>query len=448
MLENQDTEFKAIWKDEYLKWVCGMANSNGGIIYIGKNDSGNVIGVNNAIKLAKEIPNKIRDTMGIIPEVKIVEENELLYITIKIENYPTPISYQGKFYLRSGSNNHEVTGAELDKFMLDRIGKRWEDLPVKNATFKDLSEESFKVFKEKAVRSGRLREEDLKIDNETLLKNLGLYDGKYLNKACILLFGENPNKWIVGSYIKIGYFENNDADLRYQDEIQGPLILQIDKAIDLIYLKYMKALIHYDGVQRIEEYMFPREGFREILLNSVNHKKYEENNPIQISIYDDKIYMWNDGKFPKEISSKNLFEKHYSKPYNPLMAQTFFKAGFIESWGRGFEKIRNECNKSQTPLPEFEIKDSGVMVKCTPSNEYMKLLKEMKNTNVGLNVGLNEIQVKILELIKENKNMTQKEMAEKIGISSRTIERNIKNLKKNEILEKIGSKKNGYWKIK
>lgn len=195
MLENQDTEFKAIWKDEYLKWV------------------------------------------GIIPEVKIVEENELLYITIKIENYPTPISYQGKFYLRSGSNNHEVTGAELDKFMLDRIGKRWEDLPVKNATFKDLSEEAFKVFKEKAVRSGRLREEDLKIDNETLLKNLGLYDGKYLNKACILLFGENPNKWIVGSYIKIGYFENNDADLRYQDEIQGPLILQIDKAIDLIYLK-------------------------------------------------------------------------------------------------------------------------------------------------------------------------------------------------------------------
>ena len=134
------------------------------------------------------------------------------------------------------------------------------------------------------------------------------------------------------------------------------------------------------------------------------------------------------------------------------MAQTFFKAGFIESWGRGFEKIRNECNKSKTPLPEFEIKDSGVMVKCTPSNEYMKLLKEMKSTNVGLNVrlnvGLNEIQVRILELIKENKNMTQKEMAEKIGISSRTIERNIKNLKKNEILEKIGSKKNGYWKIK
>ncbi len=157
MLENQDIEFKSVWKDEYLKWICGMANANGGIIYIGKDDKGKVIGVNNAVKLVKEVPNKIKDTMGIIPEVKIEEENDLLYIVIKIEQYPMPISYQGKFYLRSGSNNHEVTGSELDRFMLDRVGKRWEDLPVKNATFDDLSEEAFKVFREKSVKSGRLK---------------------------------------------------------------------------------------------------------------------------------------------------------------------------------------------------------------------------------------------------------------------------------------------------
>ena len=236
-----------------------MANANGGTIYIGKDDRGNVTGINNAVKLVKEIPNKVKDTMGIIPEVKIKEENSLLYIEIKIDEYPMPISYQGKFYLRSGSNNHEVTGNELDKFLLNRVGKRWEDLPVKNATFNDLSEEAIKTFKEKAVKSGRLIAEDVEIDDETLLKNLGLYDGKYLNKAAILLFGKESNKWIVGSYIKIGFFENDDADLRYQDEIQGALILQVDRAIELIYLKYLKALIYYEGIQRVEEYMFPKE---------------------------------------------------------------------------------------------------------------------------------------------------------------------------------------------
>ena len=259
MIENQDIEFKEIWKDEYLKWVCGMANSNGGIIYIGKDDKGKVVGLNNAIKLVKEIPNKIKDTMGIIPEIKVEEENNLLYIIIKIEKYPTPISYQGKFYLRSGSNNHEVTSNELDKFLLDKVGQRWENLPVKDASFEDLSEEAFKLFKKKAVNSGRLKEEEVEIDNELLLRNLGLYNGKYLNNAAILLFGKEPNKWIVGSYIKIGFFEENDADLKYQDEIHGPLILQIDNAVEMIYLKYLKALIHYKGMQRIDEYMFPRE---------------------------------------------------------------------------------------------------------------------------------------------------------------------------------------------
>ncbi len=194
MLENQDIEFKAIWKDEFLKWICGMANANGGIIYIGKDDRGKVIGISNAIKLVKEIPNKIKDTMGIIPEVKIEEENNLLYLVIKIDSYSMQISYQGKFYLRSGSNNHEVTGSELDKFMLDRVGKRWEDLPVKNATFDDLSEDAFRIFREKAVKSGRLKAEEVEIDNETLLKNLGLYDGSYLNKVAVLLFGKDPNK--------------------------------------------------------------------------------------------------------------------------------------------------------------------------------------------------------------------------------------------------------------
>lgn len=196
-------------------------------------------------------------------------------------------------------------------------------------------------------------------------------------------------------------------------------------------------------------------GFREILLNSINHKQYEENNPVQISIYNDKIYVWNDGKFPEELASQNLFEKHYSKPYNPLIAQTFFKAGFIESWGRGFEKIKNECQKYNTPIPEIDIKTSGVMIKCNPSKNYMELLNRIKVQNgqknvgldVGLDVGLNEIQIKILKMIKENKNITQKEIALRLKTTSRTIERNISILKEMNKIERVGAKRFGYWKI-
>lgn len=198
-------------------------------------------------------------------------------------------------------------------------------------------------------------------------------------------------------------------------------------------------------------------GFREILLNSINHKQYEENNPIQISIYDDKIYVWNDGKFPDDISEQDLFEKHRSKPYNPLIAQTFFKAGFIESWGRGFEKIKKECEEYGSPLPKVEIKSSGVMVKCIPSNVYMELLGKIKSKNEPVNdpvnepvnnpVKLEEVERKILEEFEINSNVTRKELAKLLNLSEATIKRKIANLKKNKIIERVGSDKNGHWKI-
>ena len=194
-------------------------------------------------------------------------------------------------------------------------------------------------------------------------------------------------------------------------------------------------------------------GFREILLNSINHKQYEENNPIQISIYDDKMYVWNDGKFPDEIAKQDLFKKHYSKPYNPLIAQTFFKAGFIESWGRGFEKIRKECEEYGSPLPEVEIKSSGVMVKCVPSKVYMDLLDKMKGKNAPINdpindpINITETEIKIIELIKQNNQITRMELANTLKVNESTIKRNINKLKNRGILKRNGANKNGHWEI-
>ncbi len=174
------------------------------------------------------------------------------------------------------------------------------------------------------------------------MENLHLIDEDgYLIRAAMLAFYKDPERWVTGSYIKIGYFGKSDADLKYQDEVHGSLIEQIDKTIDLVYTKYLKALIYYDGIQRIEQFMFPQEAFREILLNAVVHKDYSACNPIQISVYEDKIYIWNDGEMPSELdSTEKLFEKHSSKPYNPKLANVFFKSGMIEAWGRGLTKSR------------------------------------------------------------------------------------------------------------
>ena len=93
MNENQNIEWKESWRDEYLKWICGFANATGGKIYIGMNDSGKVVGVADADKLLEDIPNKVRDVLGIIVDVNLLEENGLKYVEIDVPPYSNPINY-------------------------------------------------------------------------------------------------------------------------------------------------------------------------------------------------------------------------------------------------------------------------------------------------------------------------------------------------------------------
>lgn len=142
----------------------------------------------------------------------------LEYIAIDVIAHPNAISYRGKYYLRSGSTNQELTGFALDELILRKYGRTWDSAPVPRIKMNDFYNDAFDIFRKKAVLSKRLTEEDVAVSNEELLKALKLTEGDYLSKAAVLLFYQDPEQWCVGSYVKIGYFEN-DADLRYQGEL-------------------------------------------------------------------------------------------------------------------------------------------------------------------------------------------------------------------------------------
>ena len=270
------------------------------------------------------------------------------------------------------------------------------------------------------MRRGRLTQKEAEVEDSILMENLHLVDEDgYLNRAAMLAFYSDPEKWVTGSYIKVGYFGRSDADLVYQDEIHGPLIEQIDKTVDLVYTKYMKALITYEGIQRVEQFMFHKEAFREILLNAIVHKDYSSYNPIQISVYEDKIYIWNDGEMPSELdSTEKLFMKHSSKPYNPKLANVFFKSGLIEAWGRGFETIKESCEIYDGPLPEYQITPSGVMVLCKACERYLRLLRNDGQNESNHDQFGHDLVVMILEFCKKPKSLS--EIMEKFGFESRT----------------------------
>jgi ATP-dependent DNA helicase RecG len=279
MPESQNIEYKSSWRDEYLKWICGFANANGGSIFIGKNDAGNIVGVTDAKKLLEEIPNKVRDVLGILADVNLHTTAQGDFVEIIVEGYPYPVNYKGQYHYRSGSTKQELKGAALDKFLLQKKGKRWDGVPVPNIAVKDLKQETFEFFRKRAIKSQRIEEDILTDTNGHLIENLQLKENDFLKRAAILLFYFNPEKFVTGAYIKIGYFETDD-DLKFQDEIHGNLFEQIEKTMDLLFTKYIKAAISYEGINRIEKYEYPRDAVREALLNAIAHKDYSGGVPI------------------------------------------------------------------------------------------------------------------------------------------------------------------------
>lgn len=238
MSENQNIEWKECWRDEYLKWICGFANAIGGEIFIGMDDNGKVVGVSNAKKLLEDIPNKVRDVLGIIVDVNLLEENGLEYIEIVVPPYSNPINYKGQYHYRTGSTKQELKGTALNRFILQRTGKNWDDFPVIGVRIEDLSANALNRFRREAAKSNRVDADILNDTTEHLLYDLRLIDSdtKQLSRAAVLLFHPDPERYVRGAYIKIGFFRNNDEDLAFQDEVHGSLMEQIDKAMDLIKL--------------------------------------------------------------------------------------------------------------------------------------------------------------------------------------------------------------------
>src|SRR5690349_10644746 len=219
MKENQQIEWKSSWRDDYLRWICGFANAEGGHLVIGRDDRGIAIGVEDAGRLMEEIPNKVRDILGIMADVNLRQEEGRDLVEVRVNPYPNPISYKGEYYYRSGSTNQMLKGAALDRFLLRKHGRTWDGVPLPGLTLTDLDAEALKDFRRLAQKSQRLPEAVLEEPDRNLLDKLHLVEGTYLTRAAALLFHPEPERFFTGAYVKIGYFESN-ADLRYQDEVQ------------------------------------------------------------------------------------------------------------------------------------------------------------------------------------------------------------------------------------
>ena len=168
----------------------------------------------------------------------------------------------------------------------------------------------------------------------------------------------------------------------------------------------------------------------------LNHR----NAPIQISVYDDKILFWNNGRLPAGWTIENLTSKHASQPFNPDIANAFFRAGMIEAWGRGIEKMQADCKAQGVPGPALRYETNGLWV------EFENRTSEEATGENGEKTR-EKTREKILALVVANPSITTEELSDQVGITVKGIEWQISKLKQSGFLERVGPAKGGYWRV-
>ena len=359
MSEDQNLEWKSTWRDEYLKWICGFANAQGGLLVIGKNDNGEIVGVKNPLRLLEDIPSKVQSQLGIVVDVNLKSEDEREYLEIRVDPHPNPISYKGEYHYRSGSTKQVLRGAALTRFLLGKHGRNWDDAPLPGVQLRDLDGRALDEFRRRAIASERLSAVAIGESDGDLIELLHLREGEHLQRAAVLLFHPDPGQFFAGAFVKIGYFRTA-TDLAYQDVVEGNLFNQVDRTVDLLRTKYSKAEVSYEGILRKETPQAPLDALREAVLNAIAHRDYSNPAPIQIRVYDDRISLWNPGALPPNWTLDKLMGTHASAPHNPGIANAFFRAGMIEAWGRGIENIVVTCRVAGTTAPVWEVEPDGL----------------------------------------------------------------------------------------
>lgn len=191
---------------------------------------------------------------------------------------------------------------------------------------------------------------------------------------------------------------------------------------------------------RIETYPFPKDAVREAFYNALIHSCWSSGVPIQIRIEEDAMYISNDCVFPSDWTAETLMQRHRSRPYNPRIANAFFRAGYVESWGRGIQKICESCEDHGTAQPEYFLHSEDIMIKLTALN-ISKIPKHQDDVLDDV------LEVRLITVLENNRQATQKEIAVELGISIATVQRIMKKLSDKKIIVRKGGKRFGYWEI-
>ena len=516
--------------DKFSQAICAFSNDvadskKKGYLLIGVRDNGELAGLQVDDKLLLQISN-IRTDGNILPQpVMTVEkfsfpQGDVLVVEVTPSQVP-PVRYRGRIWVRVGPRKSIATEAEeklLTERRLSNI-RTFDAMPCLGTTLEDLDITLFKKeYLSKAVAEDILQEDKRTIEEQ--MASLGLYDLRYQcpTNAAIVLFGNNPERFLHGAYIQYVRFKGLDraGDIINEHKFSGNLckvLPRIDVFVETSIAQKRPIPISVLREKTVSKY--PYWATRELLMNAIMHRDYESNAPVAFYEYDDRIEIQNAGGLYGKVSANNF--PNVSDYRNPFIAEAMKVLGYVNRFSRGVYRVQKELeengngkasfdfslitafrvvepisttyfeegfgeeestnklgestdktpikseelpnklpNKSgelpnkieKTPNKSTDKKEESTNKSTNKSGEIPNKFEQLPNKSEGLpNKSGETTQERILVAIQAKPEVTQKELAQTIGITLDGIKYHIKNMTKLGIIKHEGSTKSGKWII-
>jgi len=429
--ESAAVEFKRSTgqRTDAAKTVCGMLNGDGGVVLFGVSDTGEVVGQQVTAHTQEEVVQELRKIdPSVQPRFEVIGiANDLSVLALHVQASPAVHTYDGRPFVRQGPTTSLMPRDLFEQRIVERMHpqRRWElELLPEDMGVGDLDEREVMRTVENAVRLGRL-DADVERDVKSALRGLGLLSGARLTNAAVALYGQSDRARALYPQlqIRLARFRGTDrlSDFSDNRQIWGHSfeLLRRAEAFLLDHVPIAGRVLP-GRIEREDRPKYPPRATREALANALCHRDYGiAGGAVTVAMYDDRLEIGNPGQLHFGLTPEKLLAPHESRPWNPLIAGVFFRAGVIEQWGTGTLNIARWCQEFEAPAPRWDERDRMVTVCLQPAPWFEAARSSSRGAESEAESGAESLRKRALNELKAGA-LAKSELAARLGLPSVT----------------------------
>ena len=452
--ESDTLEFKksTAEKDRACRTLCAFANGQGGRVLFGVTSAGKVVGQIVTDRTLEELAQEFRGfeppMFPSVERVPVGDGRELLVLTVA-RGARVPVAFRGVAYERVLNTTRIMPRATFQRLLLEEMHatERWENRPADGWDVGRLDRRELVLTLEESIRRGRADDPGTREPLE-ILRGLGLLvDGDRVSRAAVVLFcaDDVPLPDFPQLLLKVARFKGTTRD-EFLDNRQfyGNAFALMRRAERfLIESLPVAGRIVPGRMEREDKPLLPVEALREALANAFCHRDYSiGGGSVSVALYDDRLEIISIGELHFGLTPEALFREHESKPWNPMIARTFYRRGIIETWGRGTLNIARLMQERGMEPPAVAVREGAVVVTFGLPVEAIG-----KTTGKAIGKAIGRTPLAVFELLAGDPTLTVPQLAARLEKSELTIHRAIRTLRESGRLKRVGPDKGGYWKV-